>query len=101
MFLKCYSGIFLAAKLLFASLVQVHLERVLLIAFEDRIFHDLQHYILKLQSPEIEILITSWVSSGSQLSQGFEINEHILRYATVCTLIYYCFPTCISTPLES
>ncbi len=38
---------------------------------------------------------------GSQLSQGFEINEGILRYATVHTLIYACFLTCIWTPLES
>ncbi len=28
---------------------------------------------------------------GSQLSKGFEINEDVLRYATVHTLIYACF----------
>ena len=38
---------------------------------------------------------------GSQLSKGFEINEDILRYATVHTLIYACFLMCIWTPLES
>ena len=38
---------------------------------------------------------------GSQLSKGFEINEDILRYATVHTLIYACFLVCIWTPLES
>ena len=32
---------------------------------------------------------------GSQLSKGFEINEDILRYATVHTLIYACFLMCI------
>ena len=38
---------------------------------------------------------------GSQLSKGIEINEDILRYATVHTLIYSCFLMCIWTPLES
>ena len=38
---------------------------------------------------------------GSQLSKGIEINEDILRYATVHTLIYACFLMCIWTPLES
>ncbi len=38
---------------------------------------------------------------GSQCSKGFEINEDILRYATVHTLIYACFLVCIWTPLES
>ncbi len=56
--LKCHSGICLAAKQPLASLVQLYLERVLLIASQDRIFHDLPHDILKLPSPEIEILIT-------------------------------------------
>ncbi len=44
--------------------------------------------------------IFSWLSRGSQLSNGFEINEDILRYAAVCMLIYYCFLTCNSNPLE-
>jgi hypothetical protein len=35
---------------------------------------------------------------GSQLSKGFEINEEILRYATVHTLIYACFLMCIELP---
>ncbi len=36
---------------------------------------------------------------GSQLSMGFEINEDILRYATVHTLIYR--DACFWTPLEN
>ena len=55
--LESHSCIGLAAIQSLTSLIQVQLERVFLIALEDRIFHDLPHHILQFTHPAIQILV--------------------------------------------
>jgi hypothetical protein len=55
--LECHSSVCLTAIQPLTSRIKVQLKGVIVIAFENRIFHDLSHHILQLTSPKVEILI--------------------------------------------